>query len=141
MSKDRKSFRLSSDDIDYINSISLKYNIDSTKALEKIINDHRYSNNNNDLSQSIAKDLINAIDEKYKNTITRIRLASNAADVNSLILLEMMNSLLISSGYNKNAYTSRIAKSDVWNECEKEVKRRISHFKQNKDHKKNKGNL
>lgn len=36
MSKERKNFRLSTEDVSYINSLAEKYQIDSTKALERI---------------------------------------------------------------------------------------------------------
>lgn len=136
MSKERKCFRLSVQDVDYINSLAEKYQIDSTKALERIIEEHRQSEKLQELSKTLTADMLSAFDEKYNKIITRIRLASNGAERSSLILLEMMNSLLISSNYNQYAYTSRIAKSDVWVECEKEVNRRINEFKQRKDNKK-----
>lgn len=136
MSKDSKTFRLSNEDIEYIKHIAQEYNIDNTKALEKIINEHRQNKDNNQLSKMIASELLSAFDEKYNKTFTRIRLAASGADQSALILLEMMNTLLVATGHNKNAFTSRIAKSDVWTECEKLVKERIAHFKQKTDHRK-----
>lgn len=133
MSKTNKQFRLSTEDISYIASISQKYNIDNTKALEKIIAEHRENSMTQELSNKIANDVIGIFEDKYKNTVTRIRLAATGADQNSLILLEMINSLLVSTKNNKYAYTSKIAKSDVWIESEKLVKARIAHYKQNKD--------
>lgn len=140
MSKDRKTYRLSDEDLEYINSISEQYNIDNTKALEKIIGEHRQQRDTKQLSKEIAAEVISAFEEKYKNTFTRIRLAATGADQNSLILLEMLNSVLVATKLNEHAYTSRIAKSKVWIECEKEVKRRIAHFKQKKDNK-NQGDI
>lgn len=136
MSKDAKTFRLSNEDIEYIKSIAEANKIDNTKALEKIITEHRRQNDNRQLSRMITTELLAAFDEKYKNTLTRIRLAASGADISSLILLEMMNTLLIATEHNKVAYTSRIAKSDVWTECENVVKQRIAEYKQNTDHKK-----
>lgn len=136
MSKDAKTFRLSNEDIEYIKSIAEANKIDNTKALEKIITEHRRQNDNRQLSRMITTELLAAFDEKYKNTLTRIRLAASGADISSLILLEMMNTLLIATEHNKVAYTSRIAKSDVWTECENVVKQRIAEYKQKTDHKK-----
>lgn len=136
MSKDSKTFRLSTEDIKYINDIAKKYNIDNTKALERIITEHRQNNDNNQLSKMIATELLTAFDEKYNKTFTRIRLAASGADQSSLILLEMMNTLLIATDHDKTAYTSRVAKSNVWTQCEEFVKERIAHFKQKTDNRK-----
>ncbi len=136
MSKDSKTFRLSNEDIEYIKSIALANQIDNTKALEKIISDHRQQSDNRQLSRMIATDLLAAFDEKYNKTLTRIRLAASGADKSALILLEMMNTLLVATEHNKVAYTSRIAKSEVWVQCEEVVKQRIADYKQKTDHKK-----
>lgn len=136
MSKESKTFRLSKSDIDYINEVAEKNKIDNTKALEKIISEHKNFSVNDDLVNKIAFAVINAFEEKYKNTITRIRLAARGADQNSLIILEMLNTLLVATNNNTRAYTSKIAKSDVWKECEKVVKQRIENYKQKNDHRK-----
>lgn len=136
MSKDSKTFRLSNEDIEYIKHIAQENKIDNTKALEKIINDHRNNKDNSQLTKMIVSELLTAFDEKYNKTFTRIRLASSGADQSALILLEMMNTLLIATGNNKTAYTSRVAKSEAWKQCEETVKNRIAHFKQKTDHRK-----
>ena len=136
MSKEAKTYRLSKLDIDYIANMAKLYNIDNTKALEKIISEHRNFTNNNELSDKVAFAVINAFEKKYENTITRIRLASTGAERSTLVLLEMLNSLLVATENNNNAYTSKIAKSDVWKECEKLVGQRINEYKQKNDNKK-----
>ena len=136
MSKEAKTYRLSKLDIDYIDNMAKLYNIDKTKALEKIISEHRNFTNNNELSDKVALAVINAFEKKYENTITRIRLASTGAERSTLVLLEMLNSLLVATENNNNAYTSKIAKSDVWKECEKLVGQRINEYKQKNDNKK-----
>lgn len=136
MSKEAKTYRLSKLDIDYIDNMAKLYNIDNTKALEKIISEHRNFTNNNELSDKVAFAVINAFEKKYENTITRIRLASTGAERSTLVLLEMLNSLLVATENNNNAYTSKIAKSDVWKECEKLVGQRINKYKQKNDNKK-----
>lgn len=132
MSKEAKTYRLSKLDIDYIDNMAKLYNIDNTKALEKIISEHRNFTNNDELSDKVALAVINAFEKKYKNIITRIRLASTGAERSTLVLLEMLNSLLVATENNNNAYTSKIAKSNVWKECEKLVEQRIDEHKQKK---------
>ena len=136
MSKEAKTYRLSKLDIDYIDNMAKLYNIDNTKALEKIISEHRNFTNNDELSDKVALAVINAFEKKYKNIITRSRLASTGAERSTLVLLEMLNSLLVATENNNNAYTSKIAKSNVWKECEKLVEQRIDEHKQKKDNKK-----
>jgi uncharacterized protein YjaZ len=136
MSKEAKTYRLSKLDIDYIDNMAKLYNIDNTKALEMIISEHRNFTNNDELSDKVALAVINAFEKKYKNIITRIRLASTGAERSTLVLLEMLNSLLVATENNNNAYTSKIAKSNVWKECEKLVEQRIDEYKQKKDNKK-----
>ena len=136
MSREAKTYRLSKLDIDCIDNMAKLYNIDNTKALEMIISEHRNFTNNDELSDKVALAVINAFEKKYKNIITRIRLASTGAERSTLVLLEMLNSLLVATENNNNAYTSKIAKSNVWKECEKLVEQRIDEYKQKKDNKK-----
>ena len=66
MSKEAKTYRLSKLDIDYIDNMAKLYNIDNTKALEKIISEHRNFTNNNELSDKVALAVINAFEKNMK---------------------------------------------------------------------------
>ena len=66
MSKEAKTYRLSKLDIDYIDNMAKLYNIDNTKALEKIISEHRNFTNNNELSDKVAFAVINAFEKKIR---------------------------------------------------------------------------
>lgn len=133
MSKIAKTFRLRADEHAYIEKIAEENQIDRTKALELIIAEHKAQSDFISSTETFAAAVVNEIEKKYKNTFTRIRLAATGADQNALILLEMINTILIALNIDQHAYTSRISKSDVWKDCEADVKHRIEGYKQRKD--------
>lgn len=99
MAKIRKAFRLEDATIKYVDQIKEAYALsDATKALEKIIEEHR------------NKDLVNATDDFCKKLskevalllnkpLTRIRLGVNNADRNSEVILLLLNALISYTGY------------------------------------------
>lgn len=135
MDNKARTYRLSSQAITYIEKQSDRWNVSNTKAIERMIQEH------SSLCQEelIADAVVKKIEERHSNLFTRIRLATTMTGRNVDVILEILNTIIVNENI-QNAYTSRIAKSDVWEDCEEEVKRRIAEYKQiNDNKKKNKG--
>jgi hypothetical protein len=132
MAKSAKTYRLTNTAIEYLNEFADKNNLNLTEALERILREHKC--NSDKEIDILSNALLAKFDDKYKNMFTRIRLGSNTADVNSQIILEILNTMLITQSVN-TAFTSKIVKSPVWEDCDIEVKRRIAEYKQIKDNK------
>jgi len=101
-----------------------KHNMKMSKAINDII-----QKNNDDV---IIDKFIIAMDNKYKNMFTGIRLSSRESDKTSQIILSTLNSLL----YSVNTIEHHNEEHIVIQNAKKDLKTKIEHFKQNKDSKK-----
>lgn len=135
MNKSSKTYRLSENSLSYLEKVAKEFGLTNTAALEKIIRDHESMYR--DQGKQIATQVVNQIEEKYANMFTRIRLATTMSDRNIEIILELLNTIIISQKIT-TAYTSEMAKSFVWQECEEVVKERIARYKQKRDNNPNK---
>lgn len=130
MSKAAKTYRLSESSLSYLESYAEETHLTNTAALEQILSEHKAMRDNQ--GNQIATQVVKQIEDKYANMFTRMRLATTMTDRNMEVVLEILNTLLITSKVNI-AYTSNMAKSSVWEECETVVKNRIAKYKQRKD--------
>lgn len=134
--KIKTTFRLQQSTIDYLTDYKEQHQLSSmTSAIEKIIYEHRAAT----LSQNedIANRVIEKFESKYGNALTRIRLASNAADVNIQILMEIINSFAVNNTFDIGEFVSiATIKAPILEEAEHTTKSKIAYFKQLKDNKK-----
>ena len=85
---------------------------------------------------ALSDAVIEKFDEKYKNFMTRVRLASRSADINSQINLELWNMSLLQRKMTMDDFImSEKAESPVLQAAKEGVKIRIEKFKQSKDSK------
>lgn len=127
--KIRKQITLSEDVIEYLESIS---GSGISKTIELIVRQHK--DMNGEQMKVLANMILNMFEEKYKNMFTRIRLASNSSDINSQIILEILNSIILNSEIEQY-YSTDIYESDIIKDSKKSVKDRIARLKQIKDNK------
>lgn len=134
--KIQTGIRLRQSSVDYINSYKEQYQLSSvTKAVELIINEHRAATLNQ--NEDIANRVIEKFESKYGNALTRIRLGTNAADVNIQILMELINSFAINNTFEIGEFVSiATMKAPVLAEAEHTTKAKIAYYKQLKDNKK-----
>lgn len=130
MTKAAKTYRLSESSLAYLESYAEEMHLTNTAALERILSEHKATRA--EQGDLIAAQVVKQIEDKYANMFTRMRLATTMTDRNLEVVLEILNTILITSKIN-NAYTSNMAKSEVWEECETVVKNRIAKYKQRKD--------
>lgn len=131
--KIRKQITLSEDVIEYLESIS---GSGISKTIELIVRQHK--DMNGEQMKVLANMILNMFEEKYKNMFTRIRLASSSSDINSQIILEILNSIILNSEIEQY-YSTDIYESDIIKDSKKSVKDRIARLKQIKDNKIGKG--
>jgi len=130
MAKGEKHFRLSPDVLDYLNEKSTEWHCTQTEVFERIVREHKTSTV--DEAEYISEAVINKFEDKYKNLFTRLRLATDYTDKNVQTTLEILNSMLFFFNIN-TAVTSHRNKTQVWIDCENEVKRKIAEYKQYND--------
>lgn len=94
----------------------------------------QYFQNQREEYDRIAERFLELYEEKYKNYMTRVRLAAREADVNSQILLELANSMLfLNSAQGKDFVASDEMEHPMMQNAKQFVKDRIARFKQKND--------
>lgn len=94
----------------------------------------QYFQNQREEYDRIAERFLELYEEKYKNYMTRVRLAAREADVNSQILLELANSMLfLNSAQGKDFIASDEMEHPMMQNARQFVKDRIARFKQKND--------
>jgi hypothetical protein len=132
MEKTRVNLTISEQSKNYIEEYKKKNNYRSiSEALDSIIK-HSMNTDNVDL---IADRILRKIEDKYDNLFTRLRLAGNSADINSQVIVEILNSMIINMNIKKSFLTDTV-ESQVVADSKKQIKNRIAYYKQLKDNKK-----
>lgn len=132
--KKQVGIRLNQQDIDYLLQIKNENSLSSmTRAFEYILREHRAQHLNQ--NEAIANLVLEKFESKYGNVFTRIRLASNSADKNIQIIMEILNSLFYSSFESTKFVPTNIIKSQIIKDATETVNKRIAHYKQMKDNK------
>ncbi len=132
MGKTRVNLTISEQSKNYIEDYKKKNNYRSiSEALDSIIK-HSMNTDNVDL---IADRILGKIEDKYDNLFTRLRLAGNSADINSQVIVEILNSMIINMNIKKSFLTDTV-ESQVVADSKKQIKNKIAYYKQLKDNKK-----
>ena len=129
--KIRKTIRLSEKDYCMIESIQKEQKLpDFSKTLSYIL--HEYSKKEEDNCRLRERNL--KLEENDQKQMTRVRLASNGADVNGQVVVEVLNTLCWQLRADEYRSTEQMLHPTV-EEAKKTVKDRIARFKQAKDFK------
>lgn len=128
MSKKNRTVTLEDETWNLLNEIQSKNNLRSNSAaIEFLVNNSLHDNN-----EQLATMIVEAINKKYSNLFTRIRLGANGAERTCQILLEVLNSMVV--GLSLSDYVStEVMESDIVKESRENVKERITRLKQIKD--------
>lgn len=111
---------------------SMEQGVTETFIMEKAL--ERYFRDQNQEYDRIAERFLELYEAKYKNYMTRVRLAAREADVNSQILLELANSMLfLNSAQGKDFVASDEMEHPMMQNAKRFVKDRIARFKQKND--------
>lgn len=132
----RKTIRLSKEEYDVVESVREEKQLpDFSKALCYLL--HDYSRKQEEIQSLQQKN--QKLEEENRKQMTRIRLASNGADVNTQTVIEILNTLCWQMQIKDFRSTGQMLHPAV-EEAQKLVKERIANFKQKKDFKENKDN-
>lgn len=132
--KKQTAFRLSDEILEYLKAYKEENHLSSiTNTLELIIHEHQELNLRQ--NEVIANSVVEKIESKYGNAFTRIRLATRTADINSQIMIEIMNSIL-NSDIDAVFVPTDILKHDIVEKSEDKIQARIAYYKQKNDDKK-----
>ena len=136
--KKQTGLRLRESTIDYIIDYKETHHLSSmTKAAEMIFDEHRAASMNQ--NEDIANRVIEKFESKYGNALTRIRIGTNAADINIQILMEIINSFAVNNAFDIGEFVSiATMKAPVLEQAEHTTKTKIAYYKQLKDNKKKK---
>ncbi|MGN0436972.1 MAG: hypothetical protein ACI4F4_00490 [Lachnospiraceae bacterium] len=120
-----KHINLSNEAEIILKKIQKEHNISSiNKTIEFILLDYE---NNRNISQIVST----KVSEDLYKVLTRIRISTNATDINSQVMLEMLNSIVYQ--FNVKPMTTEFSETTTLSVCRKYVKDKIATFKQRKD--------
>lgn len=131
------AFRLKLETVKYIEDYRDKNNFNSlAKTMELIIDEHRAMAMNQE--EAVANRVMELFEKKYGNSLTRIRLATRTADINSQVIIEILNSVLYAGSLTASFVPTDVMKNELIEKSEDKVKAKIAYYKQLKDNKKEK---
>ena len=131
--KIKKDWRLSPDVVEIISTYADTYTCSYAEALERIVLEHNKRGSDEDL----VKQLIQGMDKHYEDFFTRVRLGIWNADVNSQVILEILNTLLYSKSIPVAIFTDENP-TPVFLESQKHIRDKIRAYSNKKNRKKEK---
>lgn len=133
--KIKRQYRLSPDILKRLEAEAEASGMSKTYILEEAL--LQYFNREQQMEE-LTDRFIEKFDAKYKNFMTRVRLASRGADVNTQLLIELWNMSLLKKKLTEDDFVMTEAMESPVLRCAKEgVKERIERFKVAKDSKGN----
>lgn len=96
------------------------------RTLEFIINDYE---NNSNIAETVSK----RVSEDMSKVLTRIRLGTNTADINSQVIIELLNAIIYQ--FNVAPMTTQFNETVAVTVSRQHIKKKIAEFKQRKDNK------
>lgn len=132
--KIKKDWRLSPDVVEIIGAYADTHTCSYTEALERIVLEHNRRGSDEDL----VKQLLQGMDKHYEDFFTRVRLGIRGADVNSQVILEILNTLLYSKSIPVAIFTDENP-TPVFLESQKHIRDKIRAYSNIKTEKKRKG--
>lgn len=90
--------------------------------------------------KSLADEIADSLIERDKKYRERLRWATRTAEINSQMLLDAVNTILVSKDYEYCCFPEAYM-SPVLQQSKENIERKIEHFKQEKDNRERKNNL
>lgn len=131
--KVRKNYNFRKETVEKIHLVMEERNMNETSALEFIVDE--YFNRSNYIDEAI--DRLFERDKKYRE---RLRWATRTAEINSQMLLDAVNTILVSKSYEYCCFPEAYM-SPVLQQSKENIERKIEHFKQEKDNRERKNKL
>lgn len=132
-----KKYVLDQEQLDLIQKVKEEKNLKNDSAtLRYIITQYAAFLQEEDRERLLIERMLNAYHEKYYALFERLKWASQTSEMNSTIILDAMNTFLISEDINEAILTNAV-EAPVVNISKTAYKERIAYFKQKKDDRKN----
>lgn len=131
--KVRKNYNLKKETVEKIHQVMEERNMNETSALEFIVNEYF---NRADYIDAIIDRLL----ERDKSYRERLRWATRTAEINSQMLLDAMNTILVSKKFEYCCFPEAYM-SPVLEQSKENIDRKIEHYKQEKDNRERKNHL
>ena len=129
-----RQFRIAESIETELTELSIETGKSKTAILEDALRSY-FGSMKQDENEKIAELFLKKFDEKYAAYHTRIRLGVRTAEINSQIVMEILNTLLMLKGTKRAAFTSiSEMESPIITASKETVKARIEKAKQKKDH-------
>lgn len=135
-----RQFRITESIENELTKVSSETGKSKTAILEEALRSY-FNSMKQDENEKLAELFLKKFDEKYAAYHTRIRLGVRTAEINSQVVMEILNTLLMLKGTKKEAFTSiSEIESPIITASKEVVKQKIEKSKQKKDHEKSKSN-
>lgn len=122
-----KHIKLSDEAAEIISNIQIEKGLASwNRALEFLVMDYA---NNCDVAEKVSK----KVSEDLSKVLTRIRLGTTTADINSQVIIELLNAMIYQ--FNVEPMTTDYVQTTAVETSKKYVRNKIAKAKQNKDQK------
>lgn len=131
--KKQVAFRFSEKTLSDIDKYKEENNISNrTEALEDIVD--KLVNQSSEI-KAISDQIIRDFDEKYNALFTRLRLGTNTADINSQIIIEILNSIIIANNFEDKLFPTSLIEAETVKLSSTHIRNIIAERKQKKDNK------
>ena len=121
-----KHIKLSDEAAKVVSKIQNEKGYSWNKALEFIIMDYE---NNCNVAEKVSKKVL----EDLSKVLTRIRLGTTTADINSQVIIELLNAIIYQ--FNVEPMTTDYVQTTAVETSKKHVRNKIAKAKQNRDQK------
>lgn len=133
-----KKYVLDQEHIELVEQVKSEYGLKSdSAALRYIIEEYQKNCQKKEENKELIDEFLEAYHQKYYAMFERLRWASQTAEMNTIMLLDAMNTMLISQNLENGVLTEAFM-SPVLEMSKSVYKEKIAHFKQKKDDRKNK---
>ena len=132
MGKIRTKFSVEESAYVYIQDYMTEHNVKFPgDAIAQICKEHEQARKHQWSLRYVTEVVTQNINQALKDELTKIRLASNGADKNTQILMELMNGLYFHNSI-EGIITTSVQEMDAVRTAKKEVEDRIAHQRQKK---------
>lgn len=133
--KIKKDLTLDESTVDFVNQYKIENCSRSfSAALDEIIS--KYKEHQNGFVEEVGKSTLIEIKEEYDEIIKKTKFSARSADINSQVIIEILNTILLSMQMEHYYPTTEVT-STVLSDSRKTVTDRIEYYKQYRENNKN----
>lgn len=133
--KEKKDLTLEKETVNFALQYKSEHGLRSiSSAIDEIVS--KYREQQNGFVDEVGKKTLEEIKKEYDEKINKISFAAKSAGFNSQVIIELLNTMIISMQIESTYLTSDIA-SNVLDSAQKAITERIAYYKQLKENNKN----